>query len=74
MKKGVKKQLRVAVMGQGRSGMDIHCAYFLSEANKNVKVVYVVDALEIRRKKAENLPQRLPFRLSHNAPSFLKNL
>ena len=49
------KKLRVAIIGQGRSGKDIHGAYFLSEANKNIQVVYVVDALEIRRKKAEEL-------------------
>ena len=49
------KKLRVAVIGQGRSGRDIHCAYFLSKLNDNIQVVYVVDELDIRRRKAEEL-------------------
>ena len=45
------KKLNVAIIGQGRSGRDIHSAYFLSEENKNVEVVYVVDELQIRREE-----------------------
>ena len=46
------KKLRVAIIGQGRSGRDIHGAYFLSEANTNFEVVAVVDAIEDRRERA----------------------
>ncbi len=46
------KKLRVAIIGQGRSGRDIHGAYFLSEANTNYEVVAVVDAIEDRRERA----------------------
>ena len=49
------RKLRVAVIGQGRSGRDIHSAYFLSEENKNVEVVYVVDELQIRRENAKKV-------------------
>ncbi len=46
------KKLNVAIIGQGRSGRDIHGAYFKSEANTLFNVVAVVDALEHRRKRA----------------------
>lgn len=46
------KKLRVAIIGQGRSGRDIHGSYFLSEANTQYEVVAVVDALEDRRERA----------------------
>lgn len=46
------KKLRVAIIGQGRSGRDIHGSYFLSEANTKYEVVAVVDALEDRRNRA----------------------
>ena len=46
------KKMRVAIIGQGRSGWDIHGKYFASEQNENIEVVYVVDALEVRRKRA----------------------
>ena len=46
------KKLRVAIIGQGRSGRDIHGAYFLSAANSNFEVVAVVDAIEDRRNRA----------------------
>ncbi len=46
------EKLRVAIIGQGRSGRDIHGAYFLSPANKLFQVVAVVDALEDRRERA----------------------
>ena len=48
------RKLRVAIIGQGRSGRGIHGVYFLSEKNTNVEVVYVVDALAVRREKAQN--------------------
>lgn len=46
------KKLRVAIIGQGRSGRNIHGKFFLSELNKNFDVVAVVDAIEYRREKA----------------------
>lgn len=46
------KKIRVAIIGQGRSGRDIHGSYFLSEANTQYEVVAVVDALEDRRDRA----------------------
>ena len=45
--------MKVALIGQGRSGKDIHGKYLLSEDNKNVEVVYVVDEILERRKIAE---------------------
>lgn len=47
------RKLRVAVIGQGRSGRDIHGKFFRSEANTVVDVAYVVDELEDRRLLAE---------------------
>ena len=44
------KKLNLAVIGQGRSGKDIHGAYYLTEANRYYDVKYVVDANEERRK------------------------
>lgn len=49
------KKLRVAVIGQGRSGLNIHGKFFLSEANDLVEVRAVVDEIEFRREKAKNL-------------------
>ena len=49
------RKLRVAGIGQGRSGSEIHGAYFLSKNNDNVEVVYVVDELEIRRERAQKV-------------------
>lgn len=46
------EKLRVAIIGQGRSGRNIHGAYFLSEVNTKFDVVAVVDAIEYRREKA----------------------
>ncbi len=43
---------RVAIIGQGRSGRDIHGAYFRSAANSNYKVVAVVERDEARRQRA----------------------
>ena len=47
------KKMRVAIIGQGRSGRDIHGKYFLSKENDNVEVVYVVDEIKERREKGE---------------------
>lgn len=46
------KKMRVAIIGQGRSGRDIHGSYFLAPKNDIVEVVAVVDALDHRRKRA----------------------
>ena len=46
------KKLRVAIIGQGRSGRNIHGAYFKSDDNTNYQVVAVVDADEQRRNRA----------------------
>ena len=45
------KKMRVAIIGQGRSGRGIHGEYFLSEANKNIEVVAIVDEIPERREK-----------------------
>lgn len=47
------RKMRVAIIGQGRSGKDIHGKYFLSADNKNIEVVYVVDEIEGRREIAK---------------------
>lgn len=47
------KKLKVAIIGQGRSGRDIHGAYFKSEANKLFEVVAVVDEIPLRRQRAK---------------------
>ena len=45
-------KIKVAIIGQGRSGRDIHGKYFKSEANVNYQVAYVVEADEFRRNAA----------------------
>ena len=45
-------RLNVAIIGQGRSGRDIHGRFFLSENNDKFRVVAAVDALEDRRERA----------------------
>ena len=47
------KKLRVAIIGQGRSGRDIHGAYLLSPENDRFEVVAVVDAIADRRERAK---------------------
>ncbi|MBR5307594.1 MAG: Gfo/Idh/MocA family oxidoreductase [Clostridia bacterium] len=47
------KKLRVAIIGQGRSGRDIHGAYFKSEMNEKYEVAYIVEKSESRRAKAQ---------------------
>lgn len=46
------KKLNVALIGQGRSGRDIHGAYFKSEANEKFNVCAVVELDGERRKRA----------------------
>lgn len=46
------KKLNVAIIGQGRSGRQIHGAFFLSENNTKFNVRYVVDKDDNRRQKA----------------------
>ncbi len=47
------KKMRVAIIGQGRSGRDIHGLYFLSEENNTVEVVAVVEEIADRRERAK---------------------
>ncbi len=49
------KKLNLAIIGQGRSGKDIHGTYYRSEDNKYYNVRYVVDMDEGSRKRAEEL-------------------
>jgi len=44
--------IRVGVLGQGRSGLDIHCAWF-SKSPRKYKIVAVSDLLQERRARAE---------------------
>lgn len=44
---------RVAIIGFGRSGGDIHGAFFASARNEWFEVVAVVDELEVRRERAK---------------------
>ena len=46
------KKMRVAIIGQGRSGRNIHGKFFKSEANDLCEVVCVVEADAARREKA----------------------
>lgn len=46
------RKLTVAIIGQGRSGRDIHGAYFHTDSER-FNVAYVVDELECRRSRAE---------------------
>ena len=48
------KKLNIAVIGQGRSGRDIHGTYLLTEEGKRLyQVVAVADWNEDRRKRAK---------------------
>ena len=49
------KKLNLAVIGQGRSGKDIHGKYYRSENNEYYNVKYVVDKDEYRRGVAEEI-------------------
>lgn len=46
------KKLNIAIIGQGRSGRDIHGAFFRSEANTLYHVAAIVDELPERRERA----------------------
>ena len=47
------KKMTIAVIGQGRSGKDIHCKYFFSELNQNTEVKYIVEEIKERREIAK---------------------
>ena len=47
------KKINVAIIGQGRSGRDIHGAFFRSAQNEHYQVVAVVDQLSDRRERAK---------------------
>ena len=47
------EKLRVAIIGFGRSGGNIHGAFFASDRNEWFEVVAVVDELEVRRARAK---------------------
>ena len=47
-----KSLIRVGVLGQGRSGLDIHCRYFKT-ASRKFQIVAVSDLLRDRRQRAE---------------------
>ncbi len=49
------KKLNIAIIGQGRSGKDIHGKYYRSEDNVYYNVKYVVDADAFRRSVAEQI-------------------
>lgn len=49
------KKLNLAIIGQGRSGKDIHGVYLRGEKNVYYNVKYVVDADEYRRGVAEQI-------------------
>ncbi len=49
------KKLNLAIIGQGRSGKDIHGTYYVSNDNQYYQVKYVVDADEFRRSVAEQM-------------------
>lgn len=49
------KMLNLAIIGQGRSGKNIHGKYYRSGDNRYFCVKYVVDADEFRRKLSEEL-------------------
>lgn len=49
------KKLNLAIIGQGRSGRDIHGRYYRSEDNVYYNVKYVVDFDADRRKRSETL-------------------
>lgn len=47
------KKLNIAIIGQGRSGRDIHGAFFKSDLNTKYNVIAIVDTLEERRIRAK---------------------
>ena len=49
------KKLNIAIIGQGRSGKDIHGKYYRSGDNHYYNVKYVVDSDEFRRRVSEEI-------------------
>ena len=49
------KKLNLAIIGQGRSGKDIHGRYYRSDDNEYFNVKYVIDEDEHRRCVAEEI-------------------
>ena len=49
------KKLNLAIIGQGRSGKDIHGLFYRSEDNRFFHVKYVVDADARRRQIAQDI-------------------
>ena len=49
------KKLKLAIIGQGRSGKNIHGKFYLSERNKYFDVGYVVDADSAMRERVRDL-------------------
>ena len=49
------KKLNIAIIGQGRSGKDIHGSYYRGKDNAYYNVKYVVDADEHRREVSEQI-------------------
>ncbi len=49
------KKLNVAIIGQGRSGMDIHGRFFIRDNKRLFNVVAVVDKIEARRNRAKEV-------------------
>src|SRR5437588_9551831 len=52
MERKPMRVLRVAILGQGRSGRDIHGAH-LSQASERYRIAAIVDPLEERRARGE---------------------
>ena len=48
------KKMRIAIIGQGRSGRDIHGKFFKAESNDIIEVAAVVEAHKERRERALN--------------------
>ena len=53
------KKLNIAIIGQGRSGRQIHGKYYLSADNEYYNVKYVVDADERRRRISEEIYEEI---------------
>ena len=47
------KKMKIAIIGQGRSGRNIHGKFFLSKMNDFCEVVCIVDENEKRRERAQ---------------------
>ena len=48
------KKLNLAIIGQGRSGRNIHGRFYRTEDNQYFNVKYVVEADDFRRERAKN--------------------